>query len=72
MYIKVIQTENYFVSIILRKLIVFIPSEDHTIVEPLVIPDGCKPGDRIFVEGNQGAPDDQLNPKKKVREIKSK
>lgn len=41
-------------------------SEEHTIVEPLIIPDGSKPGDRIFVEGNQGTPDDQLNPKKKV------
>lgn len=48
-----------------RKKIKFF-SEDHTIVEPLVVPDGCKPGDRIFVEGNQGTPDDQLNPKKKV------
>lgn len=43
-------------------------NEDHTVVEPLIIPDGCKPGDRIFVEGNQGTPDDQLNPKKKVWE----
>lgn len=42
-------------------------SEDHSVVEPLVIPEGCAPGDRIFVEGNQGTPDEQLNPKKKVK-----
>lgn len=66
MYIKVICERNNFFA-----LTVFISfnnffSEDHSIVEPLIIPDGCKPGDRIFVEGNQGTPDDQLNPKKKV------
>lgn len=37
-------------------------------VEPLNIPAGSKPGDRIYVDGYQGAPDAQLNPKKKVWE----
>ena len=41
-------------------------SEDHTVVEPLKIPDGAAPGDRVSVEGYQGTPDAQLNPKKKV------
>lgn len=41
-------------------------SEDHTVVEPLSVPANCKAGDRIYVEGNQGTPDEQLNPKKKV------
>lgn len=37
-------------------------------VEPLNIPEGSKPGDRIYVDGYQGTPDAQLNPKKKVWE----
>lgn len=37
-------------------------------VEPLNIPNGSKPGDRIYVDGYQGTPDIQLNPKKKVWE----
>lgn len=47
-------------------LVIFV-SEDHTVVEPLAVPEGSKAGDRIYVEGNQGTPDEQLNPKKKVR-----
>jgi len=36
-------------------------------VEPLDPPEGSAPGDRVFFEGNEtGAPDEQLNPKKKV------
>lgn len=42
-------------------------SDDHTVVEPLNIPEGEKPGSRISVEGFSGEPDVQLNPKKKVR-----
>lgn len=38
-------------------------------VEPLLPPEGSKPGDRIVVEGYEsGEPDDVLNPKKKVWE----
>lgn len=37
-------------------------------VEPLQIPDGVAPGDRISVDGYSGTPDVQLNPKKKVWE----
>lgn len=41
-------------------------NDDHTIVEPIDIPDGCAPGDRITFDGFSGNPDEQLNPKKKV------
>lgn len=44
----------------------FVYSEDA--VEPLKIPDGVAPGDRITVDGHKGTPDVQLNPKKKVWE----
>ncbi|CAH0687787.1 unnamed protein product [Spodoptera exigua] len=38
-------------------------------VEPLLAPEGSKPGDRVVVEGYEtGEPDDVLNPKKKVWE----
>lgn len=37
-------------------------------MEPLTIPDGVIPGDRITVDGHKGTPDVQLNPKKKVWE----
>lgn len=37
-------------------------------VEPLKIPAGVAPGDRITVDGYKGTPDVQLNPKKKVWE----
>lgn len=41
-------------------------SADHSTVEPLKIPDGTKVGEKVSVEGYQGTPDVQLNPKKKV------
>jgi len=41
-------------------------------VEPLDPPSSCKPGDRVYVEGYEheklGAPDEILNPKKKIFE----
>lgn len=41
-------------------------------VLPLCPPEDCKPGDRVVVRGYEhetaGAPDDQLNPKKKIFE----
>uniref|UniRef100_A0ABM5ESC6 Tyrosine--tRNA ligase n=1 Tax=Pogona vitticeps TaxID=103695 RepID=A0ABM5ESC6_9SAUR len=38
-------------------------------IEPLDPPAGCRPGDRVFVEGfESGQPDDELKPKKKVFE----
>ncbi|KAI8843356.1 tRNA synthetases class I, catalytic domain-containing protein [Chytriomyces cf. hyalinus JEL632] len=41
---------------------------DHTKVEFLIPPAGSKPGDRVFFEGHEGEPEEQLNPKKKVWE----
>lgn len=38
-------------------------------VEPLLAPEGSKPGDKIVIEGNDmGEPDEILNPKKKIWE----
>jgi len=38
-------------------------------VEPLAVPEGSQPGDRVSVEGfEEGTPDEVLNPKKKVWE----
>lgn len=37
-------------------------------MEPLKIPDGVEAGSRISVDGYDGTPDVQLNPKKKVWE----
>merc|ERR1711936_245044 len=37
-------------------------------VEPLSAPEGSNPGDRCLIEGYEGEPDEQLNPKKKVWE----
>ena len=43
--------------------------EDPRTVEPLEPAEGCKPGDKVFVEGYEsGKPDDELKPKKKVWE----
>ncbi|KAJ3386023.1 hypothetical protein HDU84_001852 [Entophlyctis sp. JEL0112] len=41
---------------------------DHTKVEFLLPPAGSAPGDRVFFEGHEGVPEEQLNPKKKVWE----
>jgi len=38
-------------------------------VEPLAVPEGSQPGDRVSVEGfEEGSPDEVLNPKKKIWE----
>ncbi|KAI9337989.1 tRNA synthetases class I, catalytic domain-containing protein [Obelidium mucronatum] len=41
---------------------------DHTKVEFLIPPAGSVPGDRVYFEGHEGTPEEQLNPKKKVWE----
>ena len=40
--------------------------DDPKEVEPLAAPEGSVAGDKVFVEGHEGNPDEQLNPKKKV------
>lgn len=47
----------------------FLFRDEPRAVEPLDPPSGSVPGDRVSVEGYEvGAPDDVLNPKKKVWE----
>ncbi|KAJ3068345.1 hypothetical protein HDU98_008466 [Podochytrium sp. JEL0797] len=41
---------------------------EHTTVEFLVPPPGSVAGDRVYFEGHEGTPEEQLNPKKKVWE----
>ena len=41
---------------------------EHAKVEFLVPPKGSVPGDRVFFEGYEGEPDEQLNPTKKIFE----
>ncbi|XP_009778770.1 uncharacterized protein LOC107759049 [Nicotiana tabacum] len=40
-------------------------NEDHTVVEPLIAPEGAKVGECILFSGHDGKPEDVLNPKKK-------
>ncbi|KAJ8537926.1 hypothetical protein K7X08_014466 [Anisodus acutangulus] len=40
-------------------------NEDHTVVEPLIAPEGSKVGIRVSFSGHDGEPEDILNPKKK-------
>ncbi|XP_071723247.1 uncharacterized protein [Rutidosis leptorrhynchoides] len=46
-------------------LVLCASSEDHTIVEPLLPPQGAEIGERILFSGFDGKPEDVLNPKKK-------
>ncbi|KAK2637263.1 hypothetical protein Ddye_032055 [Dipteronia dyeriana] len=46
-------------------LVLCASNEDHTIVEPLLPPEGAKPGERISFSGIDVKPEDVLNPKKK-------
>jgi hypothetical protein len=43
-------------------------NEDHTQVELVTPPADTQIGERVFVEGYPGEPDEQLNPKQKVFE----
>ncbi|KAK4348677.1 hypothetical protein RND71_031432 [Anisodus tanguticus] len=40
-------------------------NEDHTVVEPLIAPEGSKVGECVSFSGHDGEPEDILNPKKK-------
>ncbi|PON50210.1 Ribosomal protein [Trema orientale] len=46
-------------------LVLCASNEDHTIVEPLLPPEGSKVGERVSFAGIDGKPEDVLNPKKK-------
>ncbi|XVF41197.1 hypothetical protein PTKIN_Ptkin01aG0260800 [Pterospermum kingtungense] len=49
-------------------LVLCASNEDHTIVEPLLPPEGAKPGEHVSFSGIDGKPEDVLNPKKKQLE----
>lgn len=49
-------------------LVLCASNEDHTKVEPLLPPEGAKPGEPISFSGIDGKPEDVLNPKKKQLE----
>ncbi|GMI70199.1 hypothetical protein like AT2G40660 [Hibiscus trionum] len=49
-------------------LVLCASNEDHSIVEPLLPPEGAKPGERVSFSGIGGKPEDVLNPKKKQLE----
>ncbi|EOY20095.1 OB-fold nucleic acid binding domain-containing protein isoform 6 [Theobroma cacao] len=49
-------------------LVLCASNEDHTAVEPLLPPEGAKPGEHVSFSGIDGKPDDVLNPKKKQLE----
>ncbi|KAI4370487.1 hypothetical protein MLD38_018838 [Melastoma candidum] len=49
-------------------LVLCASNEDHSVVEPLLPPEGAKPGERISFAGIDGKPEDVLNPKKKQLE----
>jgi len=49
-------------------LVLCASNEDHTIVEPLLPPEGAKVGERVLFAGIDGKPEDVLNPKKKQLE----
>ncbi|KAF8397108.1 hypothetical protein HHK36_016015 [Tetracentron sinense] len=49
-------------------LVLCASNKDHTIVEPLLPPEGAKLGERVSFAGHEGKPEDVLNPKKKQLE----
>ncbi|XP_022146840.1 aminoacyl tRNA synthase complex-interacting multifunctional protein 1 [Momordica charantia] len=49
-------------------LVLCASNEDHTVVEPLLPPEGAKIGEQISFSGVDGKPEDVLNPKKKQLE----
>ncbi|KAL6533002.1 hypothetical protein OROMI_027114 [Orobanche minor] len=46
-------------------LVLCASSKDHTIVEPLLAPEGAKAGECVTFSGHDGKPEEVLNPKKK-------
>ncbi|XP_057778442.1 uncharacterized protein LOC130997208 [Salvia miltiorrhiza] len=46
-------------------LVLCASSSDHTVVEPLIAPDGAKVGECVTFSGIDGKPEEVLNPKKK-------
>ncbi|KAJ0103470.1 hypothetical protein Patl1_06769 [Pistacia atlantica] len=55
-------------DVVSEGLVLCASNEDHTVVEPLLPPEGAKPGERVSFSGIDGKPEDVLNPKKKQLE----
>ncbi|KAG9443250.1 hypothetical protein H6P81_014590 [Aristolochia fimbriata] len=49
-------------------LVLCASNEDHSVVEPLLPPEGAHLGERVLFSGFEGKPEDVLNPKKKQLE----
>ncbi|THG12749.1 hypothetical protein TEA_006430 [Camellia sinensis var. sinensis] len=55
-------------AVLRKKRVLCASSEDHSVVEPLIAPEGAKVGECISFSGHEGKPEDVLNPKKKQLE----
>lgn len=56
-------------GILSEGMIMCAANEDKSHLEILTVPAGCQPGDRVFAKGfEDGEPDEELNPKRKVWE----
>ncbi|CAH1438825.1 unnamed protein product [Lactuca virosa] len=52
-------------DVVSEGLVLCASNADHTVVEPLVVPQGAKIGECVTFSGHEGKPEDVLNPKKK-------
>ncbi|KAL9247816.1 hypothetical protein vseg_021206 [Gypsophila vaccaria] len=52
-------------DVVSEGLVLCASNEDHSVVEPLLPPEGAKVGERVSFTGHEGKPEDVLNPKKK-------
>ncbi|KAJ0471000.1 putative methionine--tRNA ligase [Helianthus annuus] len=52
-------------DVVSEGLVLCASNADHTVVEPLIVPEGAKVGECITFSGHEGKPEDVLNPKKK-------
>lgn len=52
-------------DVVSEGLVLCASNEDHSVVEPLLPPEGSVVGERVSFSGHEGKPEDVLNPKKK-------
>ncbi|KAI3793156.1 hypothetical protein L1987_35771 [Smallanthus sonchifolius] len=52
-------------DVVSEGLVLCASNADHTVVEPLIVPEGAKFGECVTFSGHEGKPEDVLNPKKK-------
>ncbi|GAB2210684.1 hypothetical protein Drorol1_Dr00015966 [Drosera rotundifolia] len=55
-------------DVVSEGLVLCASNEDHSVVEPLLPPEGARVGERVQISGHEGKPEDVLNPKKKQLE----